>query len=324
MKHHPRCCTSRRSLRHLLGTILLPVALFIASEPSSVRAQTIASPAAKAEPTGPVAAIKGINIRMGKLRSLPDDQRRTETSEIAVEIGRLPASDQKLSLALGLSNLATEGDPGPGGMQMVATIIENSAREQLPGLKTNYLNSACQTLAALERYEGIKTAMGEFPQFQAAKAVLEETEKKVEALDFTLPDLDGKDVSLKSLRASGKVVVVNFWATWCPPCRKELPDLVELAKEYKDDLVILGVTIDTPQTADIKKLQKFQTEHSLGYPILLDPDSKVLKGLGHQGIPFTFIYNKQGKMAALAMDMRTRGQFDVLLAKAGLGTSKSK
>jgi len=148
-----------------------------------------------------------------------------------------------------------------------------------------------------------------------------DTEKKIEALDFTLPDLDGKEYSLKSLRSSGKIVVINFWATWCPPCRKELPDLVALSQQHKHDLLILGITIDTPQTADVKKLRQFQTEHSLSYPILLDPESKVLKELGHQGIPFTFIYNPQGKMASLAMDMRTREQFDRLLGKAGLGTT---
>jgi peroxiredoxin len=110
------------------------------------------------------------------------------------------------------------------------------------------------------------------------------------------------------------VVLVNFWATWCPPCRKEMPDLETLYKQFKDQsLVILAISDE-----EESKVKPFIAEQKVTYPILLDPGRKVNELFEIEGIPKTFVYDRSGKMVAQSIDMRTRKQFLEMLAQAGL------
>jgi thiol-disulfide isomerase/thioredoxin len=127
-----------------------------------------------------------------------------------------------------------------------------------------------------------------------------------------LTDLNGKKWTLKELR--GKVVVVNFWATWCPPCRKEMPDLEALYTSLKDKgLIILAIS---DEVAD--KVKPFIAVKNYTFPVLLDPGRKVNELFRVEGIPKSFVYNRDGKLVAQSIDMRTRKQFADMLAKAGL------
>src|SRR5206468_8872885 len=82
-------------------------------------------------------------------------------------------------------------------------------------------------------------------------------------MQFTLKDMNGVDVKLASF--TGKVIILNFWATWCGPCRLEIPSLIELQKQYSSDLVVLGVSIDdTPE-----KLRPYAKEFKVNYPLLV-------------------------------------------------------
>lgn len=111
------------------------------------------------------------------------------------------------------------------------------------------------------------------------------------APDFTLDTLDGDRVTLSELR--GKIVVVNFWTTWCPPCREETPALEASYKAYKDSgVIILGLNL-TDQDS-LKEVEAFAKEFRLTYPILLDRDGSV--GLTYQlnGLPTTFFINREG------------------------------
>jgi peroxiredoxin len=137
-------------------------------------------------------------------------------------------------------------------------------------------------------------------------------DQRRERADFTLTDLEGKTWSLQGLR--GKVVLVNFWATWCPPCRKEMPDLDMLYQQFKDQgFLILAISDE-----DISKVQPFIVQQHTTYPILLDPGRKVHELFQISGIPKSFVYNRDGKLVAQAIDMRTRKQFLEMLAQAGL------
>lgn len=130
----------------------------------------------------------------------------------------------------------------------------------------------------------------------------------------TLPltDLDGKQATLGDYR--GKVVLVNFWATWCPPCRKEIPDLETLYNRFKGQgLVVLAISDE-----DLDKVKPFIAERNVTYPVLLDPGRKVNELFQVVGIPKTFIYDRSGKLAAESIDMRTQRQFLQMLAQAGL------
>jgi peroxiredoxin len=245
------------------------------------------------------------------LRSLPDDARAHETKQLALDIRALPAGDHKLGLANGLANLSTEGDFGHDALQAVATTLaaaltEHPAPEQKGEPAMPYLE-----LAQLVRYEHVQASV-DSPEFRKAMSELEADDQKRQEADFTLTDLEGKAWSRKSLQ--GKVVLVNFWATWCPPCRKEMPDLDSLYKQFqKQGLVILAISDE-----DVGKVKPFITGHGISYTVLLDPGRKVNTLFHVMGIPKTFIYDRSGKLVAESIDMRTRQQFLGMLAQAGL------
>jgi peroxiredoxin len=107
---------------------------------------------------------------------------------------------------------------------------------------------------------------------------------------------------------------VNFWATWCPPCRKEMPDLDALYKRFKGQgFVVLAISDEKAGT-----VRSFLADHKVTYPVLLDPGDKVHKLFDVDGIPKSYVYNRNGKLVTESMDMRTRAQFLGMLAKAGL------
>jgi peroxiredoxin len=150
------------------------------------------------------------------------------------------------------------------------------------------------------------------PQLAAATDLLVAADAKRQLVDFTLTDLAGKKWNLKSLR--GKVVLVNFWATWCPPCRKEMPDLQALYNRFKDQgFVILAISDEKAST-----VKPYLAEHNINYPVMIDPGDKVNKLFQVVGIPKSFVYNREGKMVAQSIDMRTERQFLEMLAEAGL------
>jgi cytochrome c biogenesis protein CcmG/thiol:disulfide interchange protein DsbE len=107
--------------------------------------------------------------------------------------------------------------------------------------------------------------------------------------DFTLPDILGNPVSLANYR--GKVVLIDFWATWCPPCRRGIPDLIELQKEFEGDLVVIGISVDS-DTKD--NVPSFVKEAGINYPVVYGDDQVVQAYGGIEGIPTTFILDKSG------------------------------
>lgn len=125
-------------------------------------------------------------------------------------------------------------------------------------------------------------------------------------LDFTMKDMNGVDVTLASFK--GKVVLLNFWATWCGPCKAEIPDLVALQDAYRDDLVVLGVSVD--DTPD--KMQPYADEYKINYPLLIgDGRDDVLNAYGPLwGIPSTFVIDRDGMVTKKHSGMATRAQFE--------------
>ena len=109
--------------------------------------------------------------------------------------------------------------------------------------------------------------------------------------DVVMRDVDGVPISTASLK--GKVVIVNFWATWCPPCRAEIPDLIALQNKYRDQLQIIGVSDDDdpPQT-----VKKWAVEHRMNYPIVMATTElrKVFTGVA--ALPTSFIVNRESRL----------------------------
>jgi len=249
---------------------------------------------------------KPIAEQLRNIRNLPDDVRVQTTKNLALQIRRLPAVPNKLRLAMGLAGRATEGDFGHDTLQEVATTLAEAIQEQPPREQGAYLE-----LAGLVRYEHVNASL-DSPHFAAAMAKLEADDQHRNEANFTLTDLSGKTWTLKDLR--GKVVMLNFWATWCPPCRKEMPDLEALYRRFgPQGLVILGISDE-----DAAKVQPFTAQQKVTYPILLDPGRKVNELFQIDGIPKTFIYDREGKIVAESIDMRTQKQFLGMLAQAGL------
>jgi peroxiredoxin len=258
---------------------------------------------------------KAIVEQIRKLRSLPDDERVTVTKRLAVEIHQLPPGSHMLGLADSLANLATEGDAGLETLQEVATTLADALREQpvtsAGAAGKDQSASSYATLAQLVKYEHVQVSLDD-PRFAAAMAKLEDDDRSRQSADFTLADLTGKRWTLKKLR--GSVVLVNFWATWCPPCRKEMPDMQALQQRFAPKgLVILAISDE-----DVSKVEPFIAERHFSYPILLDPGRKVNELFRVEGIPKSFVYDRDGKLVAEAIDMRTQRQLLEMLAHAGL------
>jgi peroxiredoxin len=270
---------------------------------------------------------KPIVDQIRSLRSLADDVRAGTTRDLALKIRKLPPTKNKLRLALGLANLSTEGDFGHSTLQEVATTLADALREQpVPWQEetSDGADSADKSvratrrpadeyfeLAMLVRYEHVEASLDD-AQFTAAMRELEAQDKKREHPEFALKDLTGKTWTFSELR--GNVVLVNFWATWCPPCRKEMPDLETLYGRFQaQGLVILAISNE-----DAAKVEPFIRERKITFPVLLDPDGKVNDLLTVSGIPKSFVYDRNGKFVAQSIDMRTQKQFLEMLAKAGM------
>ena len=119
--------------------------------------------------------------------------------------------------------------------------------------------------------------------------------------DFTLMDLDGNEISLSDFNR--KVLILNFWATWCPPCREEIPDFVEVYNEYESkDVQFIGVSNE-----DISTLKSFVEDYDISYPILID-DANIMGKWGISAIPTTFVFDKNGQIIFKNVGMMTGEQ----------------
>jgi peroxiredoxin len=117
--------------------------------------------------------------------------------------------------------------------------------------------------------------------------------------DFTLPMPGQKTFRLSEHR--GKVVMINFWATWCPPCREEMPAMERLYRQHKDDgFMMLAISLD----ADPKVVGPYLQEHKLTMPVAFDPDMAIADKYGVRALPSSFIVDREGNMTALAVGPR--------------------
>lgn len=112
------------------------------------------------------------------------------------------------------------------------------------------------------------------------------------APDFTLKSFEGKTVKLSDYK--GKVVIIDFWATWCPPCRKGIPDLISIQNDFKEDVVIIGISLDGEKT--IKDVPGFVKSYGINYPIVYGDEKVVAAYGGIEGIPTAFVIDKKGNV----------------------------
>ncbi len=165
-----------------------------------------------------------------------------------------------------------------------------------------FLSLAVCLLVFVNSAEGFfheKQAPGSAAEDYFKKLGIEKSEKRILAPDFTLEDLSGKRVSLKSLR--GKVVFLNFWATWCVPCRQEMPTMEKLHRTFKEQ----GLEVVTVNFREGKKeVRKFFDELGLTFTVLLDRDGKVSEEYGAWSIPLSYFINRKGEFVGKVMGSR--------------------
>lgn len=125
--------------------------------------------------------------------------------------------------------------------------------------------------------------------------------------DFSLKDLNGKEVEIKQFK--GKVVFLNFWATWCGPCKEEMPGMEILHKQFKEkNFVLLTISVDYE---GIKPVREFMSKQQYTFPVLLDPQGETLDLFEVKGIPTTFLIDKKGMMIGKAIGPRDWKSADV-------------
>jgi cytochrome c biogenesis protein CcmG/thiol:disulfide interchange protein DsbE len=127
--------------------------------------------------------------------------------------------------------------------------------------------------------------------------------------DFTLKDLDGQEISISDF--SGDIVVLNFWATWCPPCRAEIPDFIEVYSDYRDK----GVQFIGVSSEDERTLRGFVNDFGINYPILVDT-SNIGGAWDIRAIPTTFILDRSGKILFKNVGMMTKSQLEAVIEDA--------
>ncbi len=183
-----------------------------------------------------------------------------------------------------------------GEMQMFTTTVFNVAKINEP---------VSETLFTFTPPEGAKeVAELSFPGAASLAGK--------EAGDFTLKDLKGREFNLKNLR--GKVVVLNFWATWCGPCRLELPHLEKLHQEFKDKgLVVLGVNDEESETA-----REFVKSNNYSFPTLSDTKREVAKLYKISAIPTLIVVDREGKISTHFVGMRSEEEVRAAVKKVGI------
>ncbi len=138
-----------------------------------------------------------------------------------------------------------------------------------------------------------------------------------QAPDFVLADLQGHTVKLSDLR--GKAVVLNFWATWCPPCKQEIPWFVELQKRYgPEGLQIVGVAMDDGGQEDV---EKFAAENPINYPILLGQEQVAEQYGGIDYLPTTFYIDRNGVVINRVFGQASRDEIEQNIKRAIASTS---
>jgi thiol-disulfide isomerase/thioredoxin len=131
---------------------------------------------------------------------------------------------------------------------------------------------------------------------------------------FAVTTFDGRRVTSASLR--GKVVILNFWATWCGPCRLEIPSFIELQKKYPDELVILGASIDETGEATVRR---FVTDHAMTYAVAIAPQKMQDDFGGIDTLPTTYLLDREGNVEQKHVGLYGADEFEVeVRALAGL------
>lgn len=132
--------------------------------------------------------------------------------------------------------------------------------------------------------------------FIAAMMLLTAAAAQAQLPSFNLKTIDGKTVNTAELNNEGKPFIIDFFATWCKPCNRELSAIAEVYEEWQEETGVKVVAVSIDQAQNINKVKPLVDNHGWEYDVLLDPNSDFLHALGGQMIPFTLIVDGSGKI----------------------------
>lgn len=184
----------------------------------------------------------------------------------------------------------------------------------LSQLRFGYYKTYDEFMADYEKYGKSVTNPRQLAQIEAFKQKNGYTAAGKPAIDFTYPDRNGKQVSLSDFK--GKVVVVDVWATWCTPCKAEIPHLKKLEKEFEgnNDIVFIGVSMDVAKDKE-KWLKMLDDMQMVGVQLFADGFSKIAKDYGITAIPRFMVFDKKGNIVSTNSPRPSNPELKALLLK---------
>ncbi|MBI4891524.1 MAG: TlpA family protein disulfide reductase [Acidobacteria bacterium] len=271
---------------------------------AAILSLTLSVPAA-AQAANPLAAAQTLDQELRRIKTIPPQARSRFVADISKRILALPP---QYSTPLAL-NLVIDGVAGSN--KDTLQLIGDTVSQAMKTAPENFLQNGYRSLAELVRFSGI-TVKIDHPGYLDAVRQLDQEAAVRQNADFTLPDLQGRQWNRKALQ--GKVVLVNFWATWCPPCREELPDLETVYRRFAaQGLVVLAISDE-----DTASIRNFLAERPVTFPVLLDPDQVARKAFLATSLPVSFLYSRDGRLAAQTYARPSMEELLEMLARAGI------
>jgi peroxiredoxin len=262
---------------------------------------------AVAQGPSPLEVVQALDQECRQLKNAEEDVRRPAVRKLLARIRQQPP---QFEVALAWNAAVDHADGSDRDtLQEIADTLAKALRDAPEKQRTP---SAYRTLAELARYDQVSVSLDD-SRYSAAMRDLEPEDEQRRNAEFSLADLNGNKWTLQALR--GKVVLINFWATWCPPCRQEIPILKSIYDRFKDHgLIVLAISEEDPAT-----LRKFVAENDVEFPVLVDAGAEVQKNAYHTvGVPVSFIYDRSGRIVAQALSMPTMDRMLEKLERAGL------
>ncbi len=262
--------------------------------------------ASSAQDPPALAEAKALDKQIQKLPELSDVTRDAAFRKMLQLIREEPLP-YRLALTSNLAVSAGEVAIETATLQKIADLLVEELRTDPQGNGTLALTS----LADLAFYRHIRVSF-DAPSYRSELAKLENTARSRANADFTLTDIHGRSWHLKDL--TGKVVLVNFWATWCPPCRREMSGFQKMYNLFADQgLLILAVTAE-----DAATVKRYFVDHPITFCVLLDPSDVTKNQFLIDGVPHSILYNREGKIVAQFPGPLTQQQLLKTLGETGL------
>jgi peroxiredoxin len=254
-----------------------------------------------------LAEAKAIDKEIQELPNVPEATRDAAFRELLQQIRKEPKR-YRLALASNLAVSAGEVATESATLQETADLIVDELRGQHIGPDAEL---ALRSLAEFAYYRHIRVSL-DAPRYRAELVKIDGQARIRATADFTLADTNGKRWHLKDL--GGKVVLVNFWATWCPPCQREMADFQTMYSRFAGQgLLILALTGE-----DVATVKRYLADRPVTFYVLLDPSDLIKKQFLVDGLPHSLLYNREGKMVAQIPGPLTKRQLLQTLAEAGL------